>query len=123
MEKLINTPGQTFYTATIENVADTIKAKNKCAVIIANEDLPTFYKYGIQLIGEVVNQIIVIGQNANNLYDKVKDKSNVFIISATCIKDATKIALNSASISKNVIYVSSASSTQSISDLLNLIEE
>ncbi len=123
MEKLIDTHGQSFYTTTIEAVADAIIAKNNCAVILASEDLPIFYEYALHLIGDYINQIIVIGQNANNLYDKVKDKSNVFIISASCIKDATKIALNSASISKNVIYVTSISSKQSISDLLNLIEE
>jgi hypothetical protein len=123
MEKLIDTPGQSFYTTAIETVADTIKEKSNCAVILTSEDLPTFFEYGLQLVGGIINQIIVIGQNANNLYEKVKDKSNVFIISASCIKDATKIALNSASISKNVIYVTSNSSKQSISDLLNLIEE
>ena len=123
MEKLIDTPGQSFYTTSIETVADTIKEKSNCAVILTSEDLPTFFEYGLQLVGGIINQIIVIGQNANNLYEKVKDKSNVFIISASCIKDATKIALNSASISKNVIYVTSLSSKQSISDLLNLIEE
>ncbi len=123
MEKLIDTPGQSFYTTTIETVTDSLESKNNCAVILASEDLPTFYEFGLQLVGDIINQIIVIGQNANNLYEKVKDKSNVFIISASCIKDATKIALNSASISKNVIYVTSISSKQSISDLLNLIEE
>ena len=123
MEKLIDTPGQSFYTTSIETVADTIKEKSNCAVILTSEDLPTFFEYGLQLVGGIINQIIVIGQNANNLYEKVKDKSNVFIISASCIKDATKSALNSASISKNVIYVTSLSSKQSISDLLNLIEE
>lgn len=121
MEKLIDTNGQSFYSTTIETVAGSINTENNSAVILAGNDLSLFFEHANQLIGKNINQIIVIGENVNNLYNKVKDIKNVFIISAASIKDATKIALNSSSISKNVIYITSVSSNQSITDLLNSI--
>lgn len=123
MEKLIDTLGQSFYSTNIETISTSIEQKDNSAVILAANDLPVFFEHAMPLIGKYINQIIVIGNNVNNLYQQVKDKSNVFIISASNIKDATKIALNSSGISKNVIYVTSVTSKQSISDLLNLIEE
>lgn len=123
MEKLIDTPGQSFYFTSIESFVNNTEGKKKCAVILAGEDLPVFYEKAFHLIGDCIDQIIVIDENVNNLYQKIKDLSNVFIISASCIKDATRIALNSASLSKNVIYISSNSSKHNIIDLLNLIEE
>lgn len=123
MEKLIDTHGQSFYSTTIETIANSINTENNSAVILASDDLPIFFEHGLHLLGKYINQIIVIGQNVNNLYNKVKDIPNVFIISASSINDATKIALNSSSISKNVIYITSITSNQSITDLLNLIEE
>ena len=123
MEKLIDTPGQSFYYTTIESFVNNTEGKKKCAVILAGEDLSVFYEKAFHLIGDCINQIIVIDENVNNLYQKIKDLSNVLIISASCIKDATRIALNSASLSKNVIYISSDTSKHSIADLLNIIEE
>jgi hypothetical protein len=123
MEKLIDTPGQSFYYTTIESFVNNTEGKKKCAVILAGEDLPIFYEKAFQLLGDCINQVIVIDENVNNLYQKIKELSNVLIISASCIKDATRIALNSASLSKNVIYISSDTSKHSIADLLNLIEE
>ena len=123
MEKLIDTPGQSFYFSSIENLVNNSDSKKKCAVILTGEDLPIFYENAFHLIGECINQIIVIDENVNSLYQKIKDLSNVFIISASSIKDATRIALNSASLSKNVIYITSISSKHNISDLLNLIRE
>lgn len=123
MEKLIDTPGQSFYYTTIENLVNNTEGKKKCAIILAGEDLPIFHEKAFQLIGDVINQIIIIDINVNSLYQKIKELSNVFIISASCIKDATRIALNSSSLSKNVIYISSDTSKHSIADLLNIIEE
>ena len=123
MEKLIDTSGQSFYFTTIESLVNNSEGKKKCVVILAGEDLPIFYEKAFQLLGDCINQVIVIDENVNNLYQKIKDLSNVLIISASCIKDATRIALNSASLSKNVIYISSETSKHNIADLLNIIEE
>lgn len=123
MEKLIDTPGQTFYYSTIESLINNIGDMNKCAVILADEDLPIFFDKAAHLIGNSINQIIVIGHHVDHVYQKIQGLTNVFIIAAVHIKDATQIALNSSSLSKNVMYISSISSNHNISDLLSLIEE
>ncbi|HRN41179.1 MAG TPA: hypothetical protein PK649_03785 [Vicingus sp.] len=123
MEKLIDTHGQSFYYATLEGFVDNIGDKNKCAIILAHDDWSVFFEKASHLLGESINQVIVIGKNVNQLHAKTKDIRNVFIISAISLKDATQIALNSSSFSKNVVYISSISSGQSISDLLSLIVE
>jgi hypothetical protein len=123
MEKLIDTHGQSFYYSTLEGFVDNVGDKNKCAIILTHDDWSVFYEKAAHLLGGSINQVIVIGKNVNQLYTKTKDTRNVFIISAISLKDATQIALNSASFSKNVIYISSISSGQSITDLLSLIVE
>ena len=73
MEKLIDTSGQSFYFTTIESLVNNSEGKKKCVVILAGEDLPIFYEKAFQLLGDCINQVIVIDENVNNLYQKIKD--------------------------------------------------
>lgn len=117
METLINTPGQTFYHSSIEELQNYCEKKDNCAVIIFQVDASDFIEKIKDKINSCVGQLIVIADNINDVFNKIKD-NDLLIISALNMSDAIQIALNSAPICKEVICVSSTESSDTFSEMV-----
>lgn len=120
MEILINTPGQTFYYSSIEELIHYCESKNNCAVILHHSDAYEFIDEVKEKFNSCIGQLIVIGDNINDIVEKTKDY-NTLIICATTTQDAIQIALNSASLCKDVICVSKSESSKSFTDMVELV--
>ena len=120
MEVLINTPGQTFYYSSIEELLNYCEEKDNCAVIIFHVDVNDFIEKLNDKINSCISQLIVIADNVNDVIAKASDK-NLLVISAVNIKDAIQIALNSSAMCKNVICVSSTESSKSFTDMVEQV--
>jgi hypothetical protein len=120
MEILINTPGQTFYYSSIEELLNYCEEKDNCAVIIFHTDVNDFIEKLNDKINPCVSQLIVIADNVNDVIAKTIDK-NLLVISAVNIKDAIQIALNSSAMCKDVICVSSIESSKSFTDMVEMV--
>ena len=120
MEILINTPGQTFYYSSLEELLHYCEEKDNCAVIISHTDVNDFIEKLNEKINSCISQLIVIADNVNDVIIKAKDK-DLLIISAINIKDAVQIALNSSAICKDVICVSSTESSKNFADMVELV--
>lgn len=120
MEILINTPGQTFYYSSIEELLNYCEEKDNCAVIIFHVDVNDFTEKLNDKINSCVSQLIVIADNVNDVIAKASDK-NLLVISAINTKDAIQIALNSSAICKDVICISSTESSKSFTDMVEQV--
>lgn len=120
MEVLINTPGQTFYYSSIEELLSYCEEKDNCAVIIFHADVNDFIEKLNDKINSCVSQLIVIADNVNDVIAKARDK-NLLVISAVNMKDAIQIALNSSAMCKDVICVSSTESSKSFTDMVEQV--
>lgn len=120
MEILINTPGQTFYYSSIEELIHHCEKKDKCAIILYHADAEDFIDKMKDKFGSCISQLIVVGDNIDDIIEKSKD-INVFIIMATNTQDAIQIALNSAAMCKDVICVSKSESSKSFTDMVELV--
>lgn len=120
MEVLINTPGQTFYYSSIEELLNYCEEKDNCAVIIFHADVNDFIEKLNDKINPCVSQLIVIAENVDDVVAKASDK-NLLVISAVNTKDAIQIALNSSAMCKDVICVSSTESSKSFTDMVEQV--
>ncbi len=120
MEILINTPGQTFYYSTIQELLHHCEQKNNCAVILLKEDAKDFIEQVKDRFKTCISQLIVIGDNVNEIVEQTKNY-NSLIISASNLQDAIQIALNSSSLCKDVICVSKIESSKSFTDMIELV--
>jgi hypothetical protein len=120
MEILINTPGQTFYYSSIEELLTYCDEKDNCAVIIFQADVNDFIEKLNDKINSCITQLIVIADNVDDVIAQASDK-NLLVISAINIKDAIQIALNSSAMCKEVICVSSIESSKSFTDMVEMV--
>jgi len=120
MEVLINTPGQTFYYSSIEELLNYCEENNNCAVIIFQADVNDFIEKLNDKINQCISQLIVIAENVNDVIAKASDK-NLLVISAINTKDAIQIALNSSAMCKDVICVSSTESSKSFAEMVEMV--
>ena len=120
MEILINTPGQTFYYSSIEELLTYCEDKHNCAVIVYHSDVNEFIDKVKNKLENCINQIIVIAENVDDVVEKIQD-CNVLVISAVDIKDAIQIALNSSGMCEEVICVSKSESSKNFTDTIELV--
>tara|TARA_R110001592_G_scaffold146107_2_gene370084 strand:- start:1850 stop:2218 length:369 start_codon:yes stop_codon:yes gene_type:complete len=120
MEVLINTPGQTFYSSSIDELLNYCEEKDNCAVIIFHADVNDFIEKLNDKINSCVSQLIVIADNVDDVIAKASDK-DLLIISAINIKDAIQIALNSSAMCKDVICVSNIESSKNFTDMVEMV--
>jgi len=120
MEILINTPGQTFYYSSIEELLTYCEDKHNCAVIVYQSDVNDFIDKIKNTLKNCINQIIVIAENIDDVVEQIKE-CDALVISAIDIKDAIQIALNSSSMCKEVICVSQSESSKSFTDTIELV--
>jgi len=120
MEILINTPGQTFYYSSIEELIHHCEKKNNCAVILYHDDAQEFIDKVKDKFDCCISQLIIIGENIDDVIDSAKDY-NTLIIMANNTQDAIQVALNSSSMCKDVICVSKSESSKSFTDMVELV--
>jgi hypothetical protein len=104
MEELINIDGQQFYYSTIDQVVERCSKKEKCAIIIDESHLDDLLSKGMDIIGECVDQIIIISENVNLALEQLKDK-DVLLLSAKNLKQAIQYAILSTELNNEVICI------------------
>lgn len=105
MNELINILDQQFYTANIDQVIEHCSQKEKCALVIDENYLVEFLSRSEGIVGESVNQIIVISENLNAVFPLFEDEK-VLLISAINVEEAMKIAVFGAELSNDAVCVS-----------------
>lgn len=120
MDILINTPGQTFYYSSIEELLTYCEDKHNCAIIVYHSDVNELIDKVKNKLESCINQIIVIADNVDDVVAKIKE-CDALVISAIDIKDAIQIALNSSGMCEEVICVSQSESSKSFTDTIELV--
>jgi len=111
MNELINISGQQFYSATIDQVIERCSHKERCAIIIDENYLGEFVANSKDIVGESVNQIVIISENLNAVLAQLKGL-NVLLISVGSFEEAVKISILGSELSKNVICISEKSNSE-----------
>ena len=104
MKELINISGQQFYYSTIDQVIERCSDKEGCAIIIDESHLNDFLNKGDKIIGECVNQIIIISENVNTAITKLEGVA-VLLIAANSFEEAVRVAILGEALSKEVICI------------------
>ena len=120
MELLINTHGQTFYYASLEELVHHCEKKDHCAVILYHEDAEDFIDMMKEKFERCISQLIVIGTNIDDVIESAQQYKTL-IIMANNVQEAIQIALNSSSMTKEVICVSKSESSQNFTEMVELI--
>jgi hypothetical protein len=92
MKELNNISGQKFYFATIEQLKDRCSQKEKCAIIIDEDHLKELLTFGLSVIGECVDQIIIISENVDTALVQLKDE-DLLLLSIDSFEDAVRLAI------------------------------
>lgn len=104
MKKLINISDQQFYSTKIYQIVESCSQKENCAIIIDENYLEEFVKVGGEIIGNQVNQIIIISETLNAAFSLLEGVS-VFIVAANNLEEAVCIAILGEALSKEIICV------------------
>lgn len=104
MNELINIEGQQFYYSTIEQVIDRCAKKEACTIIIDKIHLNELLTKGVSIIGECVNQIIIISENVNDAFSKLEGVK-VLLIAAENFEEAARLAILLAALSNSVVCI------------------
>ena len=78
--------------------------KEKCAIIIDESHLDEFLTKGVNIIGECVNQIIIISENVNTALIRLGEVS-VLLVAAGSFEEAVRIAILGASLNKEIVCI------------------
>ena len=105
MIELINISGQQFYAFKTDELIKVSNRKDKCAIIIDENNLAEFISRSIDLIRESVSQIIIIGKNLNNVYPLLKEEK-VLLISALSFEEAVTFSVLGVKLNSDVVYIS-----------------
>jgi hypothetical protein len=104
VKELINIGGQQFYYSTVEQVIDRCAKKEACAIIIDKIHLNELLTKGESIIGECVNQIIIISDDVNDAFTKLEG-IGVLLIAAENFEEATRLAILGSAMSNAVICI------------------
>ncbi len=102
MKELINISGQQFYYSTIDQLIERFSQKEKCALIIDNNHFEELIKNGVNIIGDNVNQIIIISGNMNAALIQLIGK-DVLLMAADDFIQAAHFAIFGEALSANII--------------------
>ena len=104
MDMLIDISEQQFYSAKIDQLVEECSQKERCALIIDEKELEEFISKSKAVVGESVNQIIVISENLNAVHPLFEGEK-VLLISALNYEEAMKIAISGTELSQQVICI------------------
>ena len=104
MKKLIKISDQQFYYSTVEEVIERCSQMEKCAIIIDEGHLNEFLSKGKNIIGEWVDQIIIISENVNATLSQLEGV-NVLLIAAGCFEEASRIAILGTALNKDIVCI------------------
>jgi hypothetical protein len=119
MEELINLSGQKFYYSNVEVLIQKCVQFDKCAVIIDEHNLVELLDKGMDLIGDKIDQIFIIGENLNNALIQLQDKE-VLLISANNLRKAISYAMLNVEITKEIVCVPKENKTD-VGKIIELI--
>ncbi|MBL4593561.1 MAG: hypothetical protein JKX68_07080 [Flavobacteriales bacterium] len=104
MKKLINISGQQFYYSTVDQVIERCSQKEKCAVIIDESHLDEFLAKGKNIIGECVDQIIIISESVDTALSQLEGVS-VLLIAAGSFEEAVRVVILGTALTKEVVCI------------------
>lgn len=110
MQELINISGQQFYYSTIDQVIESCSQKENCAIVIDENYLDEFVQNKNDIVGDCVNQIIVISENVNTVLSLLEGVS-VLLLAAVSLEEAARLAVLGEALSKEVVCVSKEDKT------------
>jgi hypothetical protein len=102
MHKLTNISVQQFYYSTIDQLIERCSQQEKCALIIDNNQFDDLVNKGMNIIGDSVNQIIIISGNMNTSLPQLIGK-DVLLMAADNFEQAARFAIYGEALSTNVI--------------------
>ena len=105
MQELINISGQQFYYSTIDQVIDSCSQKENCAIVIDENYLDEFVQNKNDIVGDSINQIIVISDNVNTVLSRLEGVS-VLLLAAVSLEEAARLAVLGEALSKDVVCIS-----------------
>lgn len=104
MSDVINISDLQFNTSSIEEVSEKCISKNKCALIISENDVTSMMSKSKDVVGKSVNQIIIISEDLSSVSNAFEG-INVLLISAKSLEEAVQLSVTG-EYSEEVIYVS-----------------
>lgn len=104
MKKLINISGQQFYYSTISQVVERCSQKEKYAIIIDEIHLNELLDKGSKIIGQCVDQIIIISKDVNAALAQLEGVS-VLLIAVISFEEAVRIAILGTALTKEVVCI------------------
>ncbi len=119
MKELINISGQQFYYSTVDQVIERCSQLERCAIIIDESHLDEFLTKGGNIIGECVDQIIIISENVDTALSQLKGVS-VLLIAAGSFEEAVRVAILGTALSKEVICIPKEDE-KTVGDIIDVI--
>lgn len=96
--------GQQFYYSTIDQVIERCSQKERCAIIIDESHLDEFLTKGENIIGECVDQLIIISENVNTALAQLEGVS-VLLIAVGSFEEAVRVAILGTALNKEVVCI------------------
>jgi len=119
MKELINISGQQFYFSTIDQVIERCSQKEKCAIIIDESHLDEFIKKGGDVVGDTVDQLIIISENVDTAFTQLEGV-DILLIAAVSFEEAVRVAIYGTTLSKEVICIPKEDE-RTVGDIIDII--
>lgn len=119
MEELINISDQKLYYSNVESIIKEGLHFDKCAIVVDEPDLCLLLDDNADLIGEKIDQIIVVGEKLSVVFTHLYRK-DVFLLSALDLKEAIRFVIISRELTKEIVFVSNQDK-ESIKQLIDSV--